>query len=90
MKIHLRYDVRHPEANEHPQDIMRKLGIKYEKATPQSIADEWWFWNCTNIPPVLPEFLEPLNVKPHEAIGYGLSKEDADRISISHGVEEKE
>lgn len=64
----------------HPQEIMRDLGISYALATPQSISDSWWFWCCSNVPEALPEFLKPLARTPHEAIGFGLSKRDADMI----------
>lgn len=67
--------------NRHPQVVMKELGITYQHATPQSIADQWWFWNCQNVPAVLPSFLKELTVKPHDAIGWGLSKEAADMIS---------
>jgi hypothetical protein len=67
--------------NRHPQVVMRELGITYQQATPQSIADQWWFWNCSGMPTVLPKFITELKVSPHDAIGYGLSKEDADQIA---------
>lgn len=62
---------------------MRKLGITYEHATPQSIADCWWFWGCKNVPDPLPAALKTLKVTPREAIGYGLSKEDAKRLEAA-------
>lgn len=65
----------------HPQVVMKELGITYQHATPQSLYDCWWFWNCTNVPAVLPPYLTELKIKPHDAIGNGLSKEDADRIA---------
>lgn len=64
----------------HAQTVMKKLGITYAHATPQSIADQWWFWCCENVPEKLPSYLEVMDVKPHEAVGYGLSREDADKI----------
>jgi hypothetical protein len=67
--------------NRHPQHVMTALGITYQHATPQSIADQWWFWNCENVPANLPAYLSPLKVKPHDAIGNGLSKELADAIA---------
>lgn len=67
--------------NRHPQVVMRELGITYQHATPQSIADQWWFWNCQGVPRDLPEFLSILEVNPMECIGYGLSKEDAEEIA---------
>lgn len=64
----------------HPQVVMAALGIKYEHATPQSIADQWWFWNCTNVPAELPRYLTVLTVTPRQAIGYGLTAEEAARL----------
>lgn len=67
----------------HAQEYMRKIGITYEHATPQSIADCWWFWNCTNVPETLPAALSALKITPSEAVGYGLSLADADRLERS-------
>jgi len=67
--------------NRHPQLVMKELGIIYQHETPQSIADQWWFWNCQNVPDELPKYLSPLNIDPHKQIGNGLSKEDADKIA---------
>ena len=66
--------------NLHAQDYMKQLGITYEHATPQSIADCWWFWNCENVPNPLPYGLSVLKIKPSQAIGYGLSKEIAEKL----------
>lgn len=63
--------------SEHPQKAMRELGITYQHATPQSIADQWWFWNCENIPNNLPPFLYELTADPMECIGWGLNEEMA-------------
>jgi len=65
---------------EHPQDVMEKLGITYQHATPQSIMDGWIFWNCENIPELLPPYLSVVDCNPMKAIGYGLSKEQAEMI----------
>ena len=43
---------------EHPQKVMKELEITYQHATPQIIRDQWWFWNCENIPEQLPPYLE--------------------------------
>ena len=67
--------------NEHPQQTMKRLGITYQHATPQSMGDQWWFWNCENVPDPLPEHFSILVCKdPFELVGYGLSKEDAKKI----------
>jgi len=66
--------------NRHPQRVMRELGISYQHSTPQSMGDQWWFWNCENIPEKLPEFLTELKLNPMEQIGWGLSKEIAEKI----------
>jgi hypothetical protein len=42
----------------HPQKRMKDLGITYVAATPQSVADQWWFWGCDNLPNPLPEYLK--------------------------------
>ncbi len=85
MSKHLRLNCYY--TTEHPQKLMKDLGITYQHATPQSIADQWWFWNCENIPDELPEYLEELTsypdnkpLDPMEQIGWGLSKEDAEKI----------
>jgi hypothetical protein len=48
----------------HPQKTMEELGITYERAIPQSIADQWWFLNCANVPKDLPPFLKDLGFEP--------------------------
>ena len=66
---------------EHPQATMRRLGITYQHATPQSIGDQWWFWNCENVPNPLPEHFSILECdNPDEMIGNGLSQADANKI----------
>lgn len=64
----------------HAQTIMRDLGITYAHSTPQSICDQWWFWNCEGVPDVLPPYLSELKLSPQEAVGNGLSQEVADRL----------
>ena len=67
--------------NRHPQIVMRELGITYKHSTPQSMADQWWFWVCESVPNELPKFLTPMKNNPHDCVGYGLSKENADYIA---------
>jgi hypothetical protein len=64
----------------HPQTVMKELGITYQHSTPQSMGDQWWFWNCENLPEILPKYLTEMKNDPMECIGYGLSKETAERI----------
>jgi len=84
MSKHLRFDLTYFVYNgiqsKHPQKMMEELGITYQHATPQSIGDQWWFWNCENIPKELPPFLKLLDLNPFEMIGFGLSTEDAEKI----------
>ena len=68
------YDVRETR---HAQEVMKELGITYQHCTPQSMGDQFWFWNCENIPENLPTFIEELKAKPMECIGWGLSREEA-------------
>jgi hypothetical protein len=79
MTIHLRFNL-YSYSGPHPQAKMRELGIRYQHSTPQSMGDQWWFWNCENVPDPLPEFLEPMDNNPMECIGWGLSKAEAERI----------
>jgi hypothetical protein len=80
MAIHLRVSTYYND--EHPQRMMNRLGNTYQHATPQSIGDQWWFWNCENIPNPLPEHFSILNCKdPFEMVGYGISEEIAKEIS---------
>lgn len=78
MKTHLRlycYDLQL-----HPQTLMKRLGITYQHATPQSMADQWWFWNCSNIPDPLPKGLEILSADPMKMVGFGLTQWQAEKI----------
>lgn len=81
---HLKFDswIAQKSCNEqrHPQQVMKNLGITYTHATPQSIADQWWFWDCNNAPAELPKYLTYLDVDPMEFIGFGLTKEIAKSI----------
>lgn len=46
---HLRYDLMGAGLSgerRHPEEVMRDLGITFEKAIPQSMADQWWLFNC--------------------------------------------
>ena len=67
----------------HAQEYMKRLGIEYQRATPQSVIDSWWFWNCTNVPSPLPKGLTVLKTSPREAIGLGLSEEMAYAIETA-------
>lgn len=83
--MHLQFDCLYAPYNnitqEHPQQVMKELGILYQYATPQSIADQWWFWNCENVPVNLPPFLSVLDiVDPTEFVGFGLTEEIAEKI----------
>lgn len=88
---HLRYCMMEAgincKENRHPQIVMKELGITYQQATPQSMGDQWWFWNCENLPNELPTYLKELidyktkeMLNPMDCIGYGLSLEDAENI----------
>ena len=75
--------------NRHPQVVMKELGITYQHSTPQSMGDQWWFWNCENVPDPLPKHFSILECKdPLEMIGWGLSKEDAEKIRDYVGLKE--
>jgi len=82
--MHLRfcmYSACDNKESRHPQEVMKSLGIDYQHATPQSVADQWWFWNCKNVPDQLPAFLTELQVDPMQCIGFGLNEELAKSIA---------
>jgi hypothetical protein len=64
----------------HPQDVMRELSIDYQHPTPQSMYDQWWFWNCKGKLDNLPDYLSELHLKPRDCVGLGLNQEMADEI----------
>jgi hypothetical protein len=78
--MHLRYTSYFGGPTEHPQALMRALGIKYEIAVPQSVADQWWFFNCTSVPDPLPPYLTELQITPCQAVGLGLTQEMAEQL----------
>jgi len=76
--MHLRLDTYF--ATKRAEERMRELGITYQHATPQTSGDQWWFWNCKNVPDSLPADLTPLGLSPMQCIGRGLSREMAEEI----------
>lgn len=70
------------DTEEHPQRLLKRLGIKYAIAVPQTIADCWQFYLCEYDPDTIPDHIYIENgIDPHKRIGYGLSPEDAAKIS---------
>lgn len=67
--------------NRHAQVAMKDMGITYQHSTPQTMGDQWWFWNCENVPETLPEYITDLTLDPMKCIGWGLSQEDAEKIA---------
>jgi hypothetical protein len=77
--MHLTYDLTLAPPL-HPHEVLRDLGITYQHATPQSVFESWWLWNCENCPNPLPPFLAPLTISPMKAVGNGLSTDWARAI----------
>lgn len=66
----------------HAQRVIRDMGITYRYAVPQSIADQWWFLDCQNVPDQLPAFISRMDdFDPQKSVGYGLSQEMADALT---------
>lgn len=81
--MHLRYDLYGAAlagVNAHAQVIMRELKLTYQHSTPQSIGDQWWFWNVEGDTSNLPEWITELKVDPMKCIGFGLNEEMAIKI----------
>lgn len=88
MTTHIRYNCHPGSPLEHPQKVMKRLGITYQYAVPQSMGDQWWFFNCENLPEKLPDYMDELRnyktgewLNPYDLIGYGLDKQMADAIT---------
>jgi len=83
--MHLRFSlidafIEHKE-DAHPQEVMRALGITYQHSTPQSMGNQWWFWNCEGNTVDMPSYLTPLNIDdPKRLIGFGLNADQAEMI----------
>ena len=45
-----------------PSVVMQELGIRYEDVLMQSLFDAVWYYNCTNIPENLPDYITELKV----------------------------
>lgn len=88
---HLRYEYQTAfmkcGISEHAQKGMERLGITYTHSTPQSMGDQFWFWNCSNVPDPLPEYISTLDVDPMECIGFGLSLEMAEEIRSQNEIQ---
>jgi len=69
--------------NRHPQHVMEELGINYQHSVPQSIADQWWFFNCVDVPDNLPGYIRKLNLDPLDQVGDGLSQQEAEKIKAN-------
>lgn len=83
MKKHLKYDIWGAYSSgvrTHPEDEVKRLGITYQLATPQTIGDQWWFWNCDNVPDIMPFYVMELDVNPKNMVGFGLGKDEAEEI----------
>ena len=69
------------DIDEHAQKFMKRIGVKYGLAVPQSMFDCWQFYMCEYDSGSLPSFVKVVDDKnPHDSIGFGLSKEMADEI----------
>lgn len=75
MTAFMDYGIKEP-----PYRVMEKLGITYSHVTPQTIAEQVWYWNCKNVPEHLPDYIKELPIEPREAIGFGLSEKLAKEI----------
>jgi len=79
--FNLSYSVGMGTPNMHAQKGMKELGITYQHATAHSIADMWRFYNCSNVPVDLPDFIRILEHPFEDYIGYGLGQADVDRLN---------
>jgi hypothetical protein len=57
----------------HPQELLRRMGITYQYAVPQSITNSWEFWNPENLPDTLPDGFLLVDENPNKWLNRGLS-----------------
>lgn len=58
--INLRYDyfvATCNGVNKHAQNAMKELGITYKSSIGRSMGNDYLFWDCENVPPVLPKYI---------------------------------
>lgn len=85
---HLRYDCMDANLSgekRHPQEVMREIGITYERAIPQSMAGQWWFFNCQY--KKLPKYITGMNCDNWMANQYSLP---AEYVTSSHYIPRSE
>lgn len=74
----------------HAQKVIEDLGIHYKYAIPQSVADQWWFLSCENIPEELPPCITYMKIETYqELVGFGLSQEMADELTRSKNAQKE-
>jgi hypothetical protein len=71
----------------HPIKQMRILGIKYDFCVPKSVGDCFWFFDCTNVPSKLPDYLRVMKNPIDEFIGHGLDEIEIARLKARENVE---
>ena len=76
--------------NCHPIVAMKNLGITYQMSIPQTIADQWWFFCCNDVPTELPSYLSEFKKDNNfrSLIGLGLSEKDC--IMLENYIKEKQ
>lgn len=76
--------------NGHPQEVLKKLGITYTVAVPQSLYDCWQLWGCENIPEKLPEFLRVKDYGDPRGVRKCLSEAQINKIIDKFGEHKDE
>lgn len=74
--LNLAFSLHDAVNNEHPQQTMKRIGISYLKAVPQSVLDSWWFFGCSGNVAPLPSFLTVIDGDISRLVGHGLSESD--------------
>lgn len=64
----------------HAQAMMRELGITYQHGYGNSAFQTWEFWNCENVPSILPCYLSAHDTDPMTRVSRGLNQEQAESI----------
>jgi hypothetical protein len=69
------------EPGPHMLTLIQDLGIKYQHSISCMMTESWRFFNCTNLPKILPDWIDKYNsMDLYDLVGYGLDTEEAAKL----------
>jgi hypothetical protein len=59
----------------------KSIGIEYKLSVPQTLGDQTWYFDCTNVPEELPSGYSVLEGELEDFIGRGLSQQNINQLN---------